>query len=105
MKHSGTILFAAAFVANAAALAADPEHGLAVAEHWCDSCHVIHQKDPGWHSGNVAPRFSLLTHESYEEVRALLRKGHAGMAALSKIPDADVADIVAHIQRLKPEEQ
>ena len=91
--------------AGAPALAADAEHGLEVAEHWCNSCHVILQKDTGWHSGNAAPRFTLLTKKSASEVRAMLRRGHANMAALSTIADADIADIVAHIQRLHSEEQ
>jgi mono/diheme cytochrome c family protein len=87
------------------ALAADPENGLAVAEAWCNGCHIVRQKDTGQDDGAPAPRFSLLTKHDVASVTALLRKGHASMDALSKIPDGDIADIVAHLHRLKPEEQ
>ncbi len=88
-----------------AARAADPERGLEVAERWCDSCHVIHQRDPGWHSGNVAPRFSMLTKVSPEAFKTLMRGGHGGIDAIKTLPEADYEDMLAHIARLKPEEQ
>jgi mono/diheme cytochrome c family protein len=94
-----------AVATTAPAAAANPEHGLEVAEHWCDSCHVIHQRDPGWHSGNVAPRFSMLTKITPDDMRKLLRADHGGIDAIKTLPDADIDDMTAHIRRLKPEEQ
>jgi mono/diheme cytochrome c family protein len=108
MKRLGTTpaIVAAMLVVgwSGAARAADPEHGLEVAEHWCDGCHVIHQRDPGWHSGNAAPRFSLLTKTTPDAMRKLLRGGH-GIDAIRALSDADIDDITAHIHRLTPEEQ
>ena len=86
-------------------LADDPERGLELADLWCNGCHVVRQRDPGWHSGNVSPRFSMLTRTSPERLTALLRGGHGSIDAIRKLPDADYADILAHIKRLRPEEQ
>ena len=61
--------------ATSLAHAADPDNGLAVAQRWCNACHVILQKDTGWHNGNVAPRFTLLTLKTEADMRALLRRG------------------------------
>ena len=100
---------AAALVATAMwaspAWAEDPDRGLELADLWCNSCHVVRQRDPGWHSGNVAPRFSLLTKTSPERLQALLRGGHGGIPAVRALPDADYMDMLAHIKRLRPEEQ
>lgn len=87
------------------ARAGEPERGLDVAERWCNSCHVVHQRDPGWHSGNAAPRFSLLTKVTPEAMRKLLRGGHGGIEAIKTLPEADIDDLMAHIGRLRPEEQ
>lgn len=87
------------------ARAGDAANGQIVAERWCNACHVILQKDAGWHNGNVAPRFTLLTKTSEAELRALLRSGHQNFEALKKIADSEINDIAAHIQQLKPEEQ
>ena len=96
----------AAFAA-APALGADPERGLIVARQWCNNCHIILQKDTGWHFGVAAPRFSLLTKKSLEDVIKLMHVpgGHGGMEALGRLKDSDIEDIVAHIKRLHPEEQ
>ena len=94
-----------ALATTAPARAADPERGLDLSERWCDGCHVIHQRDPGWHSGNVAPRFSMLTRMEPDRFKKLLRGGHGGIDAIKTLPDADYDDMLAHIKRLRPEEQ
>lgn len=83
---------------------ADPERGLEIAERWCNGCHIVLQKDAGQDDGQAAPRFSTLTRHTLQSLGATLRKGHAGMEALRQIPDSDIADIAAHLHRLKPED-
>ena len=87
----------------APALAADADKGQGIAEDLCNACHIVQQKDSGRDDGEPAPRFSLLTKHSVESVTALLRKGHAQMDGLKKTSDIDIADMVAHLKRLKPE--
>jgi mono/diheme cytochrome c family protein len=82
---------------------ADAEHGLSIATQWCNSCHIVRQNDPGMDDGEIGPRFSTLTNQTAETLKRLLAPGHAGMDALSKLTDSDVADIVAHLKRLKPQ--
>ena len=105
-RHAlGVLSMTAVFMAPSSVRAADAERGLDLAERWCDSCHVIHQRDPGWHSGNVAPRFSMLTRIEPDRFHKLLRGGHGGIDAVKSLPDADYDDMLAHIKSLRPEEQ
>jgi hypothetical protein len=64
---------------------------------------MVQQNDPGMDDAEIAPRFSTLTNQTAESLERLLAPGHAGMDALSKLTKSDVADIVAHLKRLKPQ--
>ena len=67
-------LAVAAFLGAATARAADAENGLAVAEAWCNGCHIVRQKDTGQDDGAPAPRFSMLTKHEVGSLTTLLRK-------------------------------
>lgn len=82
---------------------ADATRGLELSKRWCNSCHIISPDDTSWDDGEVAPRFSALTKTTREKLAALLAKGHAEMEALSKLTAAEIDDLVAHLQRLKPD--
>jgi len=82
---------------------ADPDRGLATATRWCNSCHIVQQDDPGMDDGEIGPRFSTITKQTAQSLKRLLAPGHADMEALSKLSDAEIADIAAHLHRLKPE--
>jgi mono/diheme cytochrome c family protein len=82
---------------------ADAERGLSIAIQWCNSCHIVQQNDPGMDDAEIGPRFATLTNQTTETLERLLAPGHAGMDALSKLTGRDVADIVAHLKRLKPQ--
>ena len=47
----------------------------------------------------------MLTKITPDAFRKLLRGGHGGIDAIKTLPDADIDDMLAHIARLKPEEQ
>ena len=102
-----TIIAVASVAAAAAHLGVaqaqgDPGRGLAVATRWCNSCHMISPTD-SWDDGEFAPRFSTLTRQTVQTLKQLLAPGHADMDALSKLTEAEIADIVAYLHRLKPE--
>lgn len=107
MTRSSALAFAAACILCAApgfALAAgNAALGLALAQRWCNSCHVVLQHDPSWDDGEIGPRFSTLTATTSNQLSTLFAKNHADMDALAKLTDGEIADIVAHLQSLKPE--
>jgi len=82
---------------------ANANRGLKIASQWCNSCHMVQQNDPGADDAEAAPRFSTLTTQTAQSLKRLLAAGHADMDALSKLSDSDIADIAAHLHRLKPE--
>ena len=47
----------------------------------------------------------MLTRMEPDRFNKLLRGGHGGIDAIKTLPDADYEDMLAHIKRLRPEEQ
>jgi mono/diheme cytochrome c family protein len=90
---------------NMVRAAGDPERGVAVATQWCNSCHIVKQNDPAADDAEVGPRFATLTKYTADGLMRLLARGHAGMAALSRLTQRDLDYIAAHLHRLKPEPQ
>jgi mono/diheme cytochrome c family protein len=91
------------FVASPVQAEGDAARGLSIATQWCNSCHVVQQDPGGMDDGEIAPPFSTLTAQTAGTVRRLLASGHADMSALSKLTDADAADIAAYLKRLEPQ--
>lgn len=100
-RHSRKFLVAAFIVAaSSPAGAADVEHGLKLAKHWCAACHVV-SSDQKSASVDV-PTFEAIAHRKSErDLRLFLTKPHGQMPDMS-LSRPEVADIVAYIESLGP---
>lgn len=106
-----TFAFAAAALAAPAQLSAaeygDARMGRALAETWCQACHVI-GPDPGATAQPaLPPPFPVIARGMDEERRKVLRAWlmapHGAMPNLS-LTRAEIADLLAYIETLKPAE-
>lgn len=84
-------------------LAGDAERGRALAERWCQSCHVV---GPDATGGDAGPAFAAVAGPdglSEGALRAWLFAPHEPMPDLDLGP-AEIEDIVAYIDTLAPGE-
>ena len=86
------------FLPLAPAFAADTNHGKAIAQRWCVSCHIVErgQKSP---TTDQAPPFASLAQRpdfTADRLAFLLLKPHPNMPqlALSRTEVADLADYI-----------
>jgi len=94
-------LIAAALLLSRFAHADSPEHGRALAENWCSSCHAVSAGQPS--SGRSAPSFTeiaLSPDFSADHLAYLLLDPHPQMAKLALSRKA-IDDIAAYILSLK----
>ena len=89
------------FVAATSSLAADADHGKAIAERWCASCHLVERGQKS--AADQAPPFaSLATMPGFNanKLAFLLLLPHPNMPnmALSRAEVADLADYMATIK-------
>jgi mono/diheme cytochrome c family protein len=92
---------APAMAADLPAPGGDPEAGLALAERWCASCHVV---APGMPGGDAGPPFATLSAvevRSDAALRGWLFDPHDPMPDMDLAP-AQIEDIIAHIRALEP---
>ena len=101
MIRSGlSILLALAGVQ--AAQAADARQGVAIAQRWCASCHVV---SPEQKSGNTeTPPFSDIARRRTDakELASFIAEPHPKMPPMALSRD-DIADIVQYIRTLNPD--
>lgn len=84
----------------AAALAADPAEGRALAERWCASCHAV---APGEASNERAPAFESIVNEngrSDEWISTWLSTPHGMMPDLA-LTRQEIAALVAYFDSLR----
>ena len=91
-----------ALVAHGAALAADAGQGKAIAERWCNSCHVVDagQKNP---ATDQAPPFAAIGKKpdfGAARLALLLLAPHPNMPKLA-LSQSEIADLASYISTLK----
>ncbi len=82
------------------AFAADPDHGLQLARHWCASCHLV---ESGGIASDAAPTFAAIAHNPATTEQGLhgwLAKPHPPMPDLKLSRDQE-DDVLAYILSLK----
>lgn len=82
-------------------LAADAAAGLALAERWCNSCHIVKREQPGMEAEMPGPHFATMTEYPRERVRAALGSPHPYMPEFKQLGDGDVDDLVAYLRSLQ----
>lgn len=82
------------------AFAADPDHGLQLARHWCASCHLV---EAGGSASDAAPTFAAVANNpatTDQSLHAWLAKPHPPMPDLKLTRDQE-DDVLAYILTLK----
>ena len=98
LKGSALLLFGAAAVLSIPAMAADVEHGRALAEKWCGACHSVGDNP---RQSDVGPLFTNLAKKDQAEIEQGMLKPHDFMPDFPMLTEEDRADIVAYIVALR----
>ncbi len=96
------VLAGCAIAMQGSAMAADADHGKAIAERWCSGCHLV---QPGQKTATTdkAPPFASMAKMpdfGAGQLALLLLKPHPNMPKLS-LSRSEVADLAEFIQTLK----
>jgi mono/diheme cytochrome c family protein len=96
------LLAAASFQMQAGAFAADANHGKAIAERWCRSCHVVGPQQKTAPTDQAPPFVSIAQSPDFDAARLalLLLAPHPNMPNLS-LSRSEVADLAEYIRTLK----
>ena len=94
------LVFGALPVLMGNAFAADLDHGLQLARHWCASCHLV---ESGGTASDVAPTFAAIANNpatTEQNLHGWLAKPHPPMPDLKLTRDQE-DDVLAYILSLK----
>ena len=102
IKHViiAALLLAAAVLPRVGLAAGDPASGLALAQSWCTTCHVV---APNVAGGDTAPPFTAIAARSNLSpgaMRAWLTEPHPPMPNLN-LSNQQIDDITAYLDSLR----
>jgi mono/diheme cytochrome c family protein len=84
------------------AWAQDAEHGLELANQWCNACHSIGTEEP--RQEDAGPIWSELAEREPQELREALETPHDFMPDFPTLSESDKEDLVAYIKTLAESE-
>ena len=102
LRSFGILTFATMFIVSIVpTYAANPQHGLALAKRWCDSCHLV-SPDQRRASADVPPFATIAKSPSFDakQLAYFLLEPHPKMPDLPP-SRAAADDIAAYIATLK----
>ncbi len=78
--------------------AGDAAAGLALAERWCNACHVLAGPEP--RHADAGPPFAAMSGQSHAALVAAIRRPHDFMPPFLRLTDAEVDNLAAYIRSL-----
>ena len=88
--------------ATTSSLAADADHGKAIAQRWCSTCHIVQSGQKSARADQAPPFASLAAREGFgpDRLALLLLRPHPNMPKLS-LSRIEIADLAAYISTIK----
>lgn len=92
----------AALLASTSAFAADSANGERLAHRWCESCHVVSQRQAGAGTDQAPPFATIAKRPNFDaaQVALFLLNPHPKMPDMN-LTRAEAADLAAYIAKLK----